>query len=78
MVERKIEPRPGVEIYISDKGYICIKQEQDYPVGEGDDVIVLLEPNMIPKVIEFLRDTLDEYLDKVKQQNADAREEDAH
>ena len=72
---RRIEPRKGVEVYLSKAGYVCISQEDDDHVKR--ESVIVLEPSMVPKVVEFLKDALDEYLEDVKAKNAADRQTDA-
>ena len=61
-MSRRIPPRPGVEVYLSEAGYVCIKQDDaDHRHGES---VIVLDPSMVPRVVQFLRETLDEYLDE--------------
>ena len=61
-MSRRIPPRPEVEVYLSEAGYVCIKQEDaDH---RGGAAVVVLDPSMVPRVVQFLRETLDEYLDE--------------
>ena len=63
-MSRKIEPRPGVEVYISEGGYICLSQEDgDHISGHSR---IVLDPSIVPRVVEYLKETLDEYLDEFR------------
>jgi len=64
----KIEPRPGVEVYVSDAGYICLKQE-DPQHCEGESCI-LLDPSIVHQVIDHLKAAMDEYVVEVDQVNS--------
>ena len=46
---RRMEARPALEVYLSEKGHVCILQE-----GEGYDDCVTLEPAQVPVVIQWL------------------------
>lgn len=53
----EIPTRTGVEVYVSQSGFICVKQEDDQHC-EGYSIIVL-DKELIPKTIEFLQAALD-------------------
>jgi hypothetical protein len=57
---RKIPPRPGVEVYLNEAGHVCLRQENAGRCGES---VIVLDPSMVPCVIRFLRETIDDYLD---------------
>ena len=61
-MSRIIPPRPGVEVYLSEAGNICLRQE-DGGHRSGASLVVL-DPSMVPRVIQFLRETLDDYLEE--------------
>jgi len=46
----KIEPRYGAEVYISDSGKICIKQDQ----GTRDGFTLIFEEDEVDSLIELL------------------------
>ena len=54
---RRMELREAIEVYVSQSGNICIKQES--PLGE-EDQIVALEPEQVPKVVKWLYECLEE------------------
>jgi hypothetical protein len=58
---RKIPPRPGVEVYLNEAGHICLRQEN--AGGRCGEAVIVLDPSMVPCVLRFLRETLDDYLD---------------
>lgn len=58
-MERSMPGRDPLEVYISEAGNICIKQDAPYGMGEEDKVIVL-EPSQVPTVIQWLHDCLKE------------------
>ena len=49
--------RETIEAYISQGGFICLKQEGQY--GEDPSVVTML-PHDIPKVVEWLKQLHDE------------------
>jgi hypothetical protein len=49
---RRIEATDAIEVYISDKMYVCIKQEN--PMGE--DAVVAMLPLHVPRVIKWLQE----------------------
>ena len=50
---RIIEERREVEVYVGQKGHVCIKQ-----VGfEGTDMIVMMHPDDVPRMIDFLKES---------------------
>jgi hypothetical protein len=51
-----MEARLAVEVYVSETGHVCIKQ--DDPMDEPS--IVALEPNQVPRIIEWLQECLEE------------------
>lgn len=57
MTERKIETRYGIEAYISEKGFICLKQED--PMQDEDQVIIM-DPIDIPVIIKWLQELVEE------------------
>ena len=54
----EIEPRAGVEIYVSDTGHICLKQED--PDDMSGDSFIVLDPSIVPQVITNLQAALKE------------------
>lgn len=52
----KIERREGAEVYVSDAGYICIKQES----GLGNEDLIHFHPDEIPELIRYLQLALQE------------------
>jgi hypothetical protein len=50
---RRIEGVPAIEVYISDKGYVCLKQEN--PFGDESDVVVML-PVHVPLIVKWLQE----------------------
>ncbi len=49
--EMKSPGRDAIEAYISEDGYICLRQTAEM----GGDTIVMLLPHDIPQVIEWLQ-----------------------
>lgn len=48
----KIDPRYGAEVYVSESGKVCIKQDQ----GTSDDLVLIFEEAEIDDLIELLND----------------------
>ena len=69
----KIEPRFGAEVYLTVKGWVCIKQERH---EEQEEAIILLHPDEVSEVIEHLESTRQEALDFVPDPEPDERQED--
>lgn len=46
----KIDPRYGAEVYLSEAGKVCIKQDQ----GIGDDLVLIFEEEEVNSLIELL------------------------
>lgn len=57
--EMKLPGRESIEAYISDGGYICLKQENS--LGDDPSIIVMFK-NDIPTVVKWLQ-TLAEQMD---------------
>ncbi|AMV16581.1 hypothetical protein [Planctomyces sp. SH-PL14] len=53
----EIPTRSGVEVYVSQGGFVCLKQEDDQHC-EGYS-IVALDKELIPQTIEFLQAALE-------------------
>ena len=51
-VEMKLPGRDTIEAYISEGGFICLKQENQ--MGEDPSIVMML-PHDIPKVVEWLK-----------------------
>ena len=51
MSEMRLEGREAIEVYISEGGLICLKQEA--PMGEDPSIITML-PHDIPKIVSWL------------------------
>jgi hypothetical protein len=49
--------REELQVYVSEKGYICIKQENSL---EREPSVVALEPGQVITVIRWLQDALPE------------------
>ncbi len=52
----RMMPRRAVEVYVTDVGYVCIKQTGDM-YGDADS-LVLLEPSQVLTVIRWMQDAL--------------------
>ena len=48
----KIDPRYGAEVYVSETGKICIKQDQ----GISQDLVLIFEEGEVDQLIELLND----------------------
>lgn len=46
----KIDPRYGAEVYLSEAGKVCIKQDQ----GTGDDLVLIFEEEEVDSLILLL------------------------
>lgn len=57
-VEMKLPGRETIEAYISDGGFICLKQ--DGYMGEDPSIISML-PHDIPKIVEWLQHLAGEF-----------------
>jgi len=57
MGEKRIEARPGLEIFVNKGGNISIKQID----REGEDLVVV-HPDDVPRLIELLRQAQEEAL----------------
>jgi hypothetical protein len=63
---RRMESRNAIEVYVSDKNFVCIKEEDFH---DGDKIIVL-EPSQVPHLIEWLKEAVDEALDAFSEKSA--------
>jgi hypothetical protein len=52
----RTEVRLATEVYVSTKGYVCIRQE----AGAENDPIITLEPEQVPLLIRWLQEALPE------------------
>ena len=59
MPGRRMEAVHALEVYIGEKGYVCIRQED--PLGDTADVVALL-PQQVPAVCQWLQDCAAEVL----------------
>ena len=57
-VEMKLQGRDTIEAYISEGGFICLKQES--PMGEDPSIVMML-PHDIPQVVEWLQTLAGEF-----------------
>lgn len=59
---RRMEARPALEVYLSDPGFICIKQENDdfHRSPDEADAVIVLQPDQVPTVIAWLQEVLDQ------------------
>ena len=55
--KRRLETREAIEAYISEGGFICLKQ--DNSVEQHEDTICML-PHDVPKIINWLQELLKE------------------
>ena len=62
MSNRRMEAVHALEVYIGEKGYICIRQED--PLGETGDVVALL-PQQVPAVCQWLQECAAEVMARV-------------
>ena len=53
MAARRMETVLAIEVYVGERGYVCIKQED--PLGDTEDVVAML-PQQIPTVIRWLEE----------------------
>src|SRR5262245_61297849 len=53
MTTRRMETVQAIEIYIGERGYICIKQED--PLGETEDIVAML-PQQVPTIVRWLQE----------------------
>jgi hypothetical protein len=53
MTIRRMETVLAIEVYVGERGYVCIKQED--PLGDTEDVVAML-PQQIPTVIRWLQE----------------------
>jgi len=63
MSDRKIEPREGIEVFVNERGTISIKQEY---LDDEDTSVVVVHPDDVDRLIEFLKDTKIEALSIIK------------
>lgn len=56
MAERKIQARDGIEVFVNQGGTISIKQDNML----DDEEIVIVHPDDVDRLIEFLRDAKEE------------------
>ena len=57
----KLLGRETIEAYISEGGYICLKQENS--MGEDPEIITML-PHDIPHIVKWLQQLANEYPNK--------------
>ena len=50
---RIIEERREVEVYVGQKGHVCIKQV-DF---EGTEMTVVMHPDDVPRMIDYLKES---------------------
>ncbi len=55
MKKRVLPPRLELSAYLSEAGYICIKQD-----NFGEQSLVALDPESVPTVIQWLQELLEE------------------
>ena len=60
VMSSKIEPRYGAEVYVSQTGYVCIKQE----LAEGEQHVILHREE-VPELIDALQKEYQHALDFV-------------
>ena len=54
---RRMEQRDATEVYVSESGNICIKQED----GLGaDDAVISLEPSQVPTIMKWIQECMEE------------------
>ena len=58
MPEMKLFGRETIEAYISEGGFICLKQ--DSPLGEDPSIVMML-PTDIPRVVKWLQQLAGEF-----------------
>jgi len=49
--EMKLPARDATEAYLTQDGYICLRQTAE----TGDDAVIMLLPHDIPQVVEWLQ-----------------------
>ena len=57
MGTRRMETVLALEVYVGERGYICIKQED--PLGDTEDVVAML-PQQIPTIVRWLQECVAE------------------
>ena len=50
----RMPSRDAVAVYVSEKGYVCIKQENLHE----DDSIIMLQPDQVPTIMTWLDDAM--------------------
>jgi hypothetical protein len=48
-----METVQALEVYIGERGYVCIKQED--PLGETEDIVAML-PQQVPTIVRWLQE----------------------
>ena len=48
-----METVQALEVYIGERGYVCIKQED--PLGETEDIVAML-PQQVPTIMRWLQE----------------------
>jgi hypothetical protein len=59
--QRRMEAVHAIEVYIGEKGYVCIRQED--PLGDGETVAFL--PQQVPAICQWLQECAAEILSRV-------------
>jgi hypothetical protein len=57
--KRRLETREAIEAYISENGFICLKQDATADSGDPDSIIAMM-PHDVPLIIKWLQDILKE------------------
>ena len=65
MGTRRMQTVLALEVYVGERGYICIKQEG--PLGDTEDVVAML-PQQIPAIVRWLQECAAEV--EARQNNA--------
>ena len=65
-MNRTLRARNEIEVYTSDKGFVCIREDDP---SEGERIIIL-EPEQVPTIIGWLQECLIEVEDIREAQNS--------
>jgi hypothetical protein len=67
-LEGSVPPRYGVEIYVSDAGYVCLRQDRGYGTGEEP---IILHVEEVPAAMALLERMYQAALDYVPPQDGE-------
>ena len=73
MGEKRLPSRAATEAYVSEAGFVCLKQEEN-----GEESMVFLHPDDIPTIVSWLEELVPEAREAEAENQARIEEKRSH